>query len=208
MADRYDVLVIGGGPSGAAAQQGRRVLASRRSGSCETCVADAPGGASPPGGACPRRLPALRRSGRSHTASLLRARGPDHPGLPPYGHGSAGELDEMVVGQAVKAGATPRPAPRRPSRLSRAASVTGAIVHRKESGTGAGAGKKSRRDWRELPVGPLGARRDRSYPSGAVRGTSRAWVPRRPRDREPPTSDREGNHPPGYGWVFPWSAAP
>jgi len=134
---------------------------------------------------------------------------PDHPDFPPYGYViRRRDLDEMVAGQAVKAGATLWPAAEATDPLVEGGLVTGAIVHRKESGTrepvrarflvvADGANSRFGR--------ALGAARDRSYPMGiAVRGYFESpyhddpWI-----ESHLDLRDREGNHLPGYGWVFP-----
>src|SRR2546430_17655781 len=121
MSDRYDVLVVGGGPSGAAAaywlaQQGRRVLVveKKRFPREKTCG----DGLTPRavrevhdmGLADPlaeyQRYDGLRSIAHGVTLELA---WPDHPDFPPYGYVvRRRELDEMVAEQAVKAGATLR----------------------------------------------------------------------------------------------------
>jgi geranylgeranyl reductase family protein len=221
MSDRFDVLVVGGGPSGAAAaywlaQRGRRVLVveKKRFPREKTCG----------DGLTPRAVRELHDMGLAEPlADYLRYDGlrsiahgvtlelawPDHPDFPPYGYViRRRELDEMVVGQAVKAGATMWPAAEATEPLVEGGLVTGAIVHRKESGTrepvrarylvvADGANSRFGR--------ALGAARDRSYPLGmAVRGYFESpyhddpWI-----ESHLDLRDREGNHLPGYGWVFP-----
>ncbi len=221
MSDRYDVLVIGGGPSGAAAaywlaQRGRRVLVveKKRFPREKTCG----------DGLTPRAVRELHDMGLAEPlADYLRYDGlrsiahgvtlelawPDHPDFPPYGYViRRRELDDMVAGQAVKAGATMWPAAEATDPLVEGGLVTGAIVHRKESGTrepvrarylvvADGANSRFGR--------ALGAARDRSYPLGmAVRGYFESpyhddpWI-----ESHLDLRDREGNHLPGYGWVFP-----
>src|SRR3954469_11527449 len=119
MSDRYDVLVIGGGPSGAAAaywlaQQGRRVLVveKKRFPREKTCG----------DGLTPRAVRELHGMGLAEPLTdYLRYDGlrsiahgvtlelawPEHPDFPPYGYVvRRRELDEMVAERAVKAGAT------------------------------------------------------------------------------------------------------
>jgi menaquinone-9 beta-reductase len=221
VSDRYDVLVIGGGPSGAAAaywlaQRGRRVLVveKKRFPREKTCG----------DGLTPRAVRELHDMGLAEPlADYLRYDGlrsiahgvtlelawPDHPDFPPYGYViRRRELDDMVAGQAVKAGATMWPAAEATDPLVEGGLVTGAIVHRKESGTrepvrarylvvADGANSRFGR--------ALGAARDRSYPLGmAVRGYFESpyhddpWI-----ESHLDLRDREGNHLPGYGWVFP-----
>jgi len=221
MSDRYDVLVVGGGPSGAAAaywlaQQGRRVLVveKKRFPREKTCG----------DGLTPRAVRELHDMGLADPLAdyqrydglrsiahgvTLELAWPDHPDFPPYGYViRRRDLDEMVAGQAVKAGATLWPAAEATDPLVEGGLVTGAVVHRKESGTreavrarylvvADGANSRFGR--------ALGAARDRSYPMGmAVRGYFESpyhddpWI-----ESHLDLRDREGNHLPGYGWVFP-----
>src|SRR5262249_60301557 len=132
-----------------------------------------------------------------------------HPASRPSGAGARGrDLDEMVAGQAVKAGAPLWPAAEATEPLVENGLVTGAVVHRKESATrepvrarylvvADGANSRFGR--------ALGAARDRTYPLGmAVRGYFRSphhddpWI-----ESHLDLRDRDGNHLPGYGWVFP-----
>jgi geranylgeranyl reductase family protein len=221
MPDRYDVLVIGGGPSGAAAaywlaQRGRRVLVveKKRFPREKTCG----------DGLTPRAVRELHAMGLAEPSrDYLRYDGlrsiahgvtlelawPDHPDFPPYGYViRRRDLDEMVAGQAVKAGATLWPASEATEPLIEGGLVTGAVVHRKESGSrepvrarylvvADGANSRFGR--------ALGVARDRSYPLGmAVRGYFESpyhndpWI-----ESHLDLRDRDGNHLPGYGWVFP-----
>jgi geranylgeranyl reductase family protein len=221
MHDRYDVLVIGGGPSGAAAaywlaQRGRNVLVveRKRFPRDKTCG----------DGLTPRAVRELHDMGLAEPlADHLRYDGlrsiahgvtlelawPDHPEFPPYGYVvRRRDLDEMVADQAVKAGATLWPASEATDPLVEGGLVTGAVVDRKENGTrepvraryvvvADGANSRFGR--------ALGAARDRSYPLGmAVRGYFESpyhddpWI-----ESHLDLRDRDGNHLPGYGWVFP-----
>jgi geranylgeranyl reductase family protein len=217
----WDVLVVGGGPSGAAAaywlaEQGRRVLIveKKRFPREKTCG----------DGLTPRAVRQLEDMGlREPLTDYLRFDGlrsiahgvtlelawPDHPDFPSYGYVvRRRDLDEMVAGRAVKAGATLWPASEAVEPLVEGGLVTGALVHRHETGTheevrarylvvADGANSRFGRS--------LGAARDRSYPLGmAVRGyfTSpyhdEPWI-----ESHLDLRDRDGNHLPGYGWVFP-----
>jgi geranylgeranyl reductase family protein len=221
MDDRYDVLVIGGGPSGAAAaywlaQRGRRVLVveKKRFPRDKTCG----------DGLTPRAVRELHDMGLAEPLDgYLRYDGlrsiahgvtlelawPDHPDFPPYGYViRRRDLDEMVADRAVKAGATFWPAAEATEPLVDGGLVRGAVVHRKESGTrepvrarylvvADGANSRFGRS--------LGAARNRSYPLGmAVRGYFTSpyhndpWI-----ESHLDLRDRDGNHLPGYGWVFP-----
>jgi flavin-dependent dehydrogenase len=114
----------------------------------------------------------------------------------------------MVAENAVKAGATLRPATEAVEPIVEGGLVTGAVVRSKEGGTteavparyvivADGANSRFGR--------ALGASRDRSYPLGmALRGYFRS-----PRHDEPwieshlDLHDRHGANLPGYGWLFP-----
>ena len=135
---------------------------------------------------------------------------PEHPDFPSYGYVvRRRELDEMVAEQAVKAGATlwqgaEAVAPGRRRRPARA----GAMVRDKDSDevgpvraryvvVADGANSRFGR--------ALGTARDRSFPLGmAIRGyfTSplhdEPWI-----ESHLDIRDRDGNHLPGYGWIFP-----
>ena len=219
--DVFDVLVIGAGPTGAAAaywlaEQGRRVLVveRKRFPRDKTCG----------DGLTPRAVRQLHDIGLAEPLSeYLRYDGlraiahgvtlempwPDHPEFPSYGYViRRRDLDEMVANQAVKAGATVRPATEAVEPLVEGGLVTGATVLDRETGTretvrarylvvADGANSRFGR--------ALGAARDRTYPLGmAVRGyfTSpyhdEPWI-----ESHLDLRDREGSHLPGYGWVFP-----
>ena len=221
MGDRYDVLVVGAGPSGAAAaywlaEHGRRVLVveRKRFPRDKTCG----------DGLTPRAVRQLHDMGLAEPlADFLRYDGlraiahgvtlelawPDHPDFPSYGYvARRRDLDEMVAEQAVKAGATLWPATEAVEPVVEEGLVTGAVVRRKETGTteavraryvvvADGANSRFGR--------ALGTARDRSYPLGvAIRGyfTSpfhdEPWI-----ESHLDLRDRDGNHLPGYGWVFP-----
>jgi geranylgeranyl reductase family protein len=218
---RYDVLVVGAGPSGAAAaywlaEQGRRVLVveKKRFPREKTCG----------DGLTPRAVRQLEDMGLAEPlGDFLRYDGlrsiahgvtlelawPEHPDFPPYGYVvRRRDLDEMVAGRAVKAGATLWPATEAIEPLVEGGLVTGAVVRRKDTGStetvrarylvvADGANSRFGRS--------LGAARDRGYPLGmAVRGyfTSpyhdEPWI-----ESHLDLRDRDGNHLPGYGWVFP-----
>jgi len=219
--DRYDVLVVGAGPAGAAAacwlaEAGHRVLVvERKRFPREKTCGD---------GLTPRAVRQLEDLGLAGGLSqYLRFGGlrsiahgvtlelawPDHPDLPPYGYVvRRRDLDELVAGRAVKAGATLWPASEAVEPLVEDGLVAGAVVHRRETGTrepvrarylvvADGANSRFGR--------ALGATRDRSYPLGmAVRGYFESpyhdepWI-----ESHLDLRDREGRHLPGYGWIFP-----
>jgi menaquinone-9 beta-reductase len=219
--DIYDALVIGAGPSGAAAgywlaERGRRVciVEKKRFPREKTCG----------DGLTPRAVRQLQDMGLGEPLSEfqrfdgLRSIGhgvtlelgwPDHPDFPPYGYVvRRRDLDDLVAARAVKAGATLWPDAEAVAPLLDAGVVTGAAVHRHDTGVvervraryvivADGANSRFGRS--------LGTARDRSYPLGmAIRGYFRS-----PRHDEPwieshlDLRDTAGNHLPGYGWIFP-----
>ncbi len=217
----WDVLVVGGGPSGAAAaywlaEAGHRVLIveKKRFPREKTCG----------DGLTPRAVHQLEAMGLGdRLADHLRFDGlrsiahgvtlelawPEHPLYPSYGYVvRRRDLDEMVAQQAVKAGATLWPAAEAVEPIVEGGLVTGALVHRKESG----ADESVRARYVIVADGAnsrfgraLGTARDRSYPMGmALRGYFKS-----PRHDEPwieshlDLHDRNGANLPGYGWLFP-----
>ena len=183
----YDVLVVGGGPSGAAAgfwlaERGHRVLIveKKRFPREKTCG----------DGLTPRavrqlhdmgladrlsdfqRFDGLRSIGHGVTLELA---WPEHPDFPSYGYVvRRRDLDEMVADQAVKAGATLWPAAEALTPLVEDGLVAGATVKRGE--TGAVETVRARyvvvADGANSRFGrALGTARDRTYPLGmAIRG--------------------------------------
>jgi menaquinone-9 beta-reductase len=219
--DRYDVLVIGAGPSGAAAaywlaERGRRVLLveKKRFPREKTCG----------DGLTPRAVRQLHDMGLADPLSefhrfdglrsiahgvTLELAWPDHPDFPGYGYVvRRSELDQMVAERAVKAGATLWPASEALAPVVERGILRGAVVRRADTGTeevvsaryvivADGANSRFGR--------ALGTARNRSYPLGmAIRGyfTSpyhdEPWI-----ESHLDLRDRDGNHLPGYGWIFP-----
>lgn len=219
--DPYDVLVVGAGPAGAAcaywlAERGRRVLLveKKRFPREKTCG----------DGLTPRAVRQLHDMGLAaplaefHRYEGLRsiAHGmtlempwPEHPDLPGFGYVvRRRELDDMVAGLAVKAGVTFWQATEAVAPIVEGGIVKGALLHRKDEGTTEAARARyvvvadgaNSRFGREL-----GTRRERSYPLGmAIRGYFSSphhddpWI-----ESHLDIRDREGNHLPGYGWIFP-----
>jgi len=217
-----DVLVVGGGPAGAAAgywlaEAGHDVLVvEKKVFPREKTCGD---------GLTPRAVHQLEEMGlRDRLAAdhqrydglrsiahgvTLELGWPEHPTYPSYGYVvRRRELDEMVADRAVKAGATLWQGAEAVAPIAPGGIVSGATVRRREDeltvdvraryvvvadGSNSRFGRM------------LGSARDRSYPLGmAVRGYFES-----PRHDDPwieshlDLRDRDGNHLPGYGWVFP-----
>jgi menaquinone-9 beta-reductase len=219
--DDVEVLVVGGGPAGAAAaywlaERGRSVLmVEKKRFPRDKACGD---------GLTPRAVAELEAMGLAESlAGYQRYEGlrsiahgvtlemtwPDHPDFPGYGYViRRRELDEMVANRAVKAGATLWPAAEAVAPVSEGGIVTGARVLHKETGltedvsarylvVADGANSRFGR--------ALGAARDRAYPLGmAVRGYFESpfhddpWI-----ESHLDLRDLDGSHLPGYGWVFP-----
>jgi geranylgeranyl reductase family protein len=217
----FDVLVVGAGPSGASAAYwlatlGHRVaMVDKKRFPREKTCGD---------GLTPRAVRQLHDMGLAdRLAEFQRFDGlrsiahgitlelawPDHPDFPPYGYVvRRSELDDMVAQCAVKAGATLYSASEATGPLIDQGQVAGAIVHDKEAGTtralraryvivADGANSRFGR--------ALGTARNRTYPLGmAIRGYFRSpfhdepWI-----ESHLDIRDRDGNHLPGYGWIFP-----
>ena len=219
--ERYDVLVVGGGPSGAAAaywlaEAGHRVLVveKKRFPREKTCG----------DGLTPRAVRQLEDIGLGERLQehqrfdglrsiahgvTLELRWPDHPLFPSYGYVvRRRDLDEMVAEAAVKAGATLWPATEAVAPVVDGGIVTGATVHRKEDDTRVDVSARYVvvADGSNSRFGrALGASRNRTYPLGmAVRGYYES-----PRHDDPwieshlDIHDKHGNNLPGYGWIFP-----
>jgi geranylgeranyl reductase family protein len=220
---RADVLVIGGGPSGAAcaywlARAGHDVvLVERKHYPREKTCGD---------GLTPRSVRQLEDmgladelAGAGHRYSGLRSHGfgrtleltwPAHPTLPGYGYViTRRDLDALVAERAAKAGATVWPGTEALEPITERGLVRGAVVRAKTDGAGAvevrarytvvadGANSRFGRS--------LGTSRNRAYPLGmAIRGY---WYS--PRHDEPwidswlDIRDKSGHVLPGYGWIFP-----
>ena len=227
----YDVLVVGAGPSGSAAaywlaMRGHRVLVidKLRFPREKTCgdglTPRAVRQLNDMGLADPlaqfQRFDGLRSIGHGITLEL---KWPEHPDFPNYGYVvRRSELDDMVAQGAVKAGATLWSAteaiepllekPRLEGNSPDGPVVTGALVKNKDTGVtqevraryvivADGANSRFGR--------ALGTARNRTYPLGmAIRGYFTSplhddpWI-----ESHLDIRDRDGNHLPGYGWIFP-----
>jgi geranylgeranyl reductase family protein len=217
----YDALVVGAGPAGSAAaywlaERGHRVLVveKKRFPREKTCG----------DGLTPRAVRQLTDMGLADPLSefhrydglrsmahgiTLELEWPTHPDYPAHGYVvRRRDLDQLVAERAVKAGATLWPAAEAVAPVLDGGLVTGVAVRRAESGTteavraryvvvADGANSRFGR--------ALGTARDRSYPMGmAIRGYFTSpyhddpWI-----ESHLDLRDRDGNHMPGYGWVFP-----
>lgn len=221
MSHRYDVLVVGGGPAGAAtgywlARAGHDVLVvERKAFPREKTCGD---------GLTPRAVHQLEEMGlgeeltRYHRYDGLRACAhgrvlemawPEHPVFPRHGYVvRRRDLDTFVAEHAVATGATLWQGAEAVAPLVEGGFVTGARVRHKGSETieevaaryvvvADGANSRFGR--------ALGTRRNRSYPQGmAIRGYYESplhddpWI-----ESALDVRDRNGNVLPGYGWVFP-----
>ncbi|HWC11048.1 MAG TPA: geranylgeranyl reductase family protein [Acidimicrobiales bacterium] len=221
MAERHEVLVVGGGPSGAAcaywlAEAGRDVvLVEKKRYPREKTCGD---------GLTPRSVAELHDMGLAgelaghHRFDGLRSiafgrtlelRWPEHPRYPPYGYViTRKDLDHLVAERAVKAGATLWQECEAVSPLADGDRVQGAMVADKA----AGGTREVLADYVVVADGAnsrfgraLGTTRNKAYPMGmAIRGYYTS-----PRHDEPwieshlDVRDEEGNVLPGYGWIFP-----
>jgi geranylgeranyl reductase family protein len=221
-AHRYDVAVVGGGPSGAAcahwlADMGHDVVVveKKRFPREKTCG----------DGLTPRAVKQLDDMGlggalaEHHRFDGLRSIAfgqtlelpwPDVPGLPRHGYViTRHDLDELVAERAAKAGATLRQGCEAVAPVVDRGFVTGLTVVEKDNGhtpTEIAARFVVVADGANSRFGrALGTQRDRAYPQGmAIRGYFTS-----PRHDEPwieshlDIRDRAGNVLPGYGWIFP-----
>ena len=219
-----DVLVIGGGPAGAAcaywlAEAGWDVLlVEKKHYPREKTCGD---------GLTPRSVRQLSDMGLDDALAghhrfvglrsvafgkTLELGWPDHPGFPPYGYVvTRHDLDQLVAERAEKAGATVwQEAEAADLVRDGSGRVAGAVVRRR-NGDGPVPQEVAARlvvvaDGSNSRIGrALGAERDRSYPQGmAIRGYFAS-----PRHDEPwieshlDVRDADGNVLPGYGWIFP-----
>jgi geranylgeranyl reductase family protein len=219
--ERRDVLVVGGGPGGAAtaywlARAGHDVaFVERKDFPREKTCGD---------GLTPRAVHQLEEMGlaegltRFHRYDGLRAcahgitlelQWPEHPVFPSHGYVvRRRDLDQMVADRAVDAGATLHTGTEAVAPILEGGLLRGATVQRKDS--------SERREIRARYVvvadgansrfgRALGAARHRGFPQGmAIRGYFESplhadpWI-----ESALDVRDRNGNSLPGYGWIFP-----
>ncbi|MCA1847204.1 MAG: geranylgeranyl reductase family protein, partial [Actinobacteria bacterium] len=221
MTRRHDVLVVGGGPSGAScaywlAEAGHDVLLleKKRFPREKTCG----------DGLTPRAVRQLEDMGLGDTLAghhrfdglrsiafgrTLELRWPEHPDFPRYGYVvTRKDLDHMVAERAVKAGAVLEDESEAVAPVHEGGLLRGAMVKRKETG----AVEEVRARYLVVADGAnsrfgraLGTSRNRDYPLGmAIRGYYES-----PRHEEPwieshlDIRDKTGAVLPGYGWIFP-----
>ncbi|MDQ3106794.1 MAG: geranylgeranyl reductase family protein [Actinomycetota bacterium] len=209
MSDRPDVLVVGGGPSGAScaywlAEAGYEVLLveKKRYPREKTCG----------DGLTPRSVKQLEDMGLAdklaadaHRYTGLRSiafgrtlelQWPSHPDFPDYGYVmTRHDLDEMVAERAIKAGATVWQESEAIAPIVEGGRTD--AVRARYVVVADGANSRFGRS--------LGTSRNREYPLGmAIRGYFTS-----PRHDEPwieshlDIRDKAGNVLPGYGWIFP-----
>jgi geranylgeranyl reductase family protein len=224
---RHDVLVVGGGPAGAAAgywlaRAGHDVCVIER----KTFPRDKTCG----DGLTPRAVkqladmglePAIAAAHHRHDGLRALAHGitlelpwPEHPDFPPYGYVvRRRDLDGMVAEHARAAGATLRTGTEAVAPLLRDGLVTGARVKVKDpDGSSGSSTEEIHARYVVVADGSLsrfgralGTARDKSYPQGmAIRGyfesplSADPWI-----ESALDVHDREGRSMPGYGWIFP-----
>ena len=216
-----EVLVVGGGPAGAAAaywlaEAGHDVLVveKKRYPREKTCG----------DGLTPRSVKQLEDMGLADALAdhhrfvglrsiafgrTLELAWPDTPGLPSYGYVvTRHDLDAMVAERAEKAGARVWQATEAVAPIVEGGFVRGAVLKRKDEGTTT----EVRARYVVVADGSLsrfgraiGTSRNKAYPQGmAIRGYFTS-----PRHDEPwieshlDIRDAAGNVLPGYGWIFP-----
>jgi geranylgeranyl reductase family protein len=226
---RYDVLVVGGGPAGAAAgywlaRRGHRVLVVEkkvfpREKTCGDGLTPRAVRQLEDMGLGPALSKSLRYDGLRSIAHgvTLELKWPDHPDFPNYGYVvRRRDLDQMVATCAADAGAELWTGAEAVSPIFEAGLLVGARIHRKDPGldvSGSGdpdidvyaryviiADGANSRFGREL-----GTARDRTYPLGmAIRGYYTSPMHDDPWiESHLDIKDTNGDSLPGYGWIFP-----
>jgi geranylgeranyl reductase family protein len=221
MPDNADVLVVGGGPAGAAtgywlAKAGHDVVVlERKTYPREKTCGD---------GLTPRAVHQLEEMGlgnelkQFHRYDGLRAcahgitlelKWPEHPVFPSYGYVvRRRDLDKLVADHAIAAGASIQQGAEAIAPVLDGGLVRGAVVKDKDTG----ATREVRARYVVVADGAnsrfgraLGATRNRSFPQGmAIRGYyesplhAEPWI-----ESALDVRDRNGNSLPGYGWIFP-----
>jgi geranylgeranyl reductase family protein len=219
---RHDVLVIGGGPAGAAAgfwlaKAGRDVCVVERK--------EFPRDKTCGDGLTPRAVhqlqdmglePAIAADHHRHGGLRAVAHGitlelpwPQHPVFPDYGYVvRRRDLDTLVAEHAAGAGALVRPSTEALRPVLRDGMVHGAVVKDKRTG----ATSEIRASYVIVADGSLsrfgralGTARNKTYPQGiAIRGyfespiSDDPWI-----ESCLDVQDRDGASMPGYGWIFP-----
>jgi geranylgeranyl reductase family protein len=219
MNERHDVLVVGGGPGGAAtgfwaAKAGLDVVVVER----KTFPRDKTCG----DGLTPRAVYQLEEMGvaldQYHRYDGLRAiahgrsiemRWPDHPVYPSYGYVVRRcDLDPLVAYNAADAGATLHTGTEAMRPLFDSGRLAGAVVR----DTQTDVEREIRARYVVVADGAnsrfgraLGSSRDRTYPMGMAIRTyfesplhAEPWI-----ESALDVRDRNGNSMPGYGWIFP-----
>jgi geranylgeranyl reductase family protein len=220
----HDVVVVGGGPSGAAcaywlAEAGHDVLLlEKKQYPREKTCGD---------GLTPRSVKQLEDMGLADALAghhrfeglrsiafgrTLEMKWPSHPDYPSYGYVvTRKDLDALVAERAEKAGAVVWDGAEAVAPVLSGGLVRGATVKRKSSDGGSAVESVSARyvvvaDGANSRFGrALGTSRRRDYPLGmAIRGYFESpmhddpWI-----ESHLDIRDRAGNVLPGYGWIFP-----
>jgi menaquinone-9 beta-reductase len=220
---RYDVAVIGGGPSGAScaywlSEAGRDVLLleKKRFPRDKTCG----------DGLTPRAVKQLHDIGLAQELAeyhrfeglrsiafgrTLELRWPEHVDFPSYGYVvTRRNLDQLVAERAAKAGATVWERAEAVEPIVDGGLVRGAVVSRRDPSGDSVVDVRARyvvvADGANSRFGrSLGTSRNRTYPLGmAIRGYFESprhderWI-----ESHLDIRDKAGNVLPGYGWIFP-----